>query len=71
MDDRGDSTKQSNTDSLSAELYPLISVKIEDNRLSPEQEHTIKSEIDPLTIKSEIDPLETTFEIKEEEIGWN
>merc|ERR1719295_1732570 len=46
MDDRGDSTKQSNTDSLSAGLYPLTSVKIEDNRLSPEHEHTIKNEID-------------------------
>ena len=63
MDDRGDSTKQSNTDSLSAELYPLTSVKIEDNRLSVEEQEQ--------SIKSETDPLDTTFDIKEEEIAWD
>ena len=44
-------------DPPTVELYPLTSVKIEDNRLSLEQESAIKSEVDP---------LDTSFEIKEE-----
>ena len=46
-------------DQPTVELYPLTSVKIEDNGLSLEQ--------DP-AIKSEVDPLDTSFEIKEETV---
>ena len=41
----------------------MTSVKIEDNRLSVEEQEQ--------SIKSETDPLDTTFDIKEEEIAWD
>ena len=46
-------------DQPAVELYPLTSVKIEDDGLSLEPQPAIKSEVDP---------LDTSFEIKEETV---